>query len=269
MKILAVSGGIDSVVMLDYLARSSDEPLFVAHFDHGIRSNSHEDAEFVERLAKEYKLPFECGHAKLGADCSEAAAREARYRFLFDLAKKHSASICVAHHADDIIESIVINLLRGTGWRGLTPMQNPEIERPLQNWRKTEIYRYATDHNLSFRQDPTNVEDTYLRNRVREKLRDFPEASKQKMLKLYTSQCSLKIEIDDILSTIPKQTRYDKDFAKDQEVLRYILNLHDIHLTRPQLKNCQDAISQLSPGKLHSLDADHFIKVNKYSFELV
>ena len=101
MKILAVSGGIDSVVMLDYLAHSSDEPLFVVHFDHGIRSNSHEDAKFVERLAKEYKLPFECGCAKLGADCSEAAAREARYRFLFDLAKKHSASICVAHHVDD------------------------------------------------------------------------------------------------------------------------------------------------------------------------
>lgn len=268
MKILAVSGGIDSVVMLDYLAHNCDEPLFIAHFDHGIRSNSHEDAEFVERLAKEYKLSFKCGRAKLGADCSEAAAREARYHFLFDLAKKHSASVCVAHHADDIIESIIINLLRGTGWRGLAPMQNPDIERPLHAWRKTEIYRYAADHNLSFRQDPTNVEDAYLRNRVREKLHYFPEAGKQKLLELHTSQCLLRKEIDGILSTIPEQARYNKDFVKDLEVLRYILNLHDIHLTRPQLKNCQEAILRLSPGKLHSLDASHFVKVNKYTFEL-
>ena len=269
MKILAVSGGIDSVVMLDYLTHNDSELLFIAHFDHGIRQNSREDAEFVERLSREYRLPFECGHAKLGKDCSEAEARAARYRFLSDLSKKHSATICVAHHADDIIESIVINLLRGTGWRGLTPMQNLAIERPLKRWRKADIYRYAAEKGLSFRQDPTNVEDNYLRNRVRERLRDFPDSKKQKLLELYGSQCEVKKRIDEILSTIPKQSRYDKTFADEFEILRHILVLHDIRLTRPQLKNCQIAIKTLSPGKLHSLDGGHFIKVNKYSFELV
>lgn len=269
MKILAVSGGIDSVVMLDYLAHNSDEELFVAHFDHGIRSNSHEDAEFVEGLAKQYKLPFKCGYAKLGKNCSEAEAREARYRFLFDLAKEYSAAICVAHHADDVIESIAINILRGTGWRGLAPMNNAAIERPLRTWRKSEIYRYATEHNLSFRQDPTNVEDGYLRNRIREKLRDFSESGKQKLLEYYQRQCMIREEIDQILSAIPKQLRYEKTLADEQEVLRHVLELHNIRLTRPQLKNCQKAIAELAPGKLHSLDGSHFIKLNKYSFELV
>lgn len=269
MKILAVSGGIDSVVMLDYLARNSKEPLFVAHFDHGIRSNSHEDAEFVECLSKKYKLPFACAHAKLGKGCSEATAREARYDFLNQLAKKHSATICVAHHADDVIESIAINLLRGTGWRGLTPMQKPEIERPLRTWRKSDIYRYAAERSLSFRQDPTNVEDNYLRNRVRAKMLELPEKSKQELLSLYDSQCKIKTEIDEILATIPKQPRYDKTFADDIEVLRHLLVLHNIRLTRPQLSNCQKAIKELSPGKLHSLDGQHFIKINKFSFELV
>ena len=81
-KILAVSGGIDSVVMLHLL---KDEAPIVAHFDHGIRPNSHEDAEFVEKLASGYGLEFEVGRAKLGAECSEATARTARYDFLRDL----------------------------------------------------------------------------------------------------------------------------------------------------------------------------------------
>ena len=81
-KILAVSGGIDSVVMLHLL---KDEQPIVAHFDHGIRSNSHEDAAFVERLANEYGLQFEMRRAELGANCSEASARVARYAFLRQL----------------------------------------------------------------------------------------------------------------------------------------------------------------------------------------
>ena len=129
MKILAVSGGIDSVVMLHQM---KDEPdILVAHFDHGIRSNSAEDCAFVERLAHEYGKPFVCEHAQLGENCSEATAREARYAFLRRLAKEYAGKIYVAHHADDIIESITINLLRGTGWRGLAPMQSEDIERPL------------------------------------------------------------------------------------------------------------------------------------------
>ncbi len=269
MKILAVSGGIDSVVMLDYFAHNCDDELLVAHFDHGIRQNSHQDAEFVERLAKQYQLPFVCEQAKLGAGCSEANARKARYDFLYSLAEEHSAIICVAHHSDDIIESIVINLLRGTGWRGLAPMQNAAIERPLRSWKKSKIYQYATDNHLSFRQDPTNTEDGYLRNRVREKLRYYPDESKKALLDLYEKQCKIKAEIDQILSKIQHQARYDKSLASEQEILRYILSQNNIHLTRPQLAQCQRAIKSFAPGKLHSLDKDHFIKVNKYTFELV
>ena len=151
MKILAVSGGIDSVVMLHFLrAGDEDGKPIVAHFDHGIRGNSLDDAKFVERLAHRYGLKFECRHAKLGQDCSEATARQERYDFLFELADKYHGEICVAHHREDILESIAINVLRGTGWRGLTPMNAPQIQRPLKTWTKSDIYRYATENNLSF-----------------------------------------------------------------------------------------------------------------------
>ena len=151
MKILAVSGGIDSVVMLHYLR--DDPEVIVAHFDHGIRPNSKDDCAFVERLAKQYNKPFCYERQELGENCSEATAREKRYEFLNRIAKEHNGKIYVAHHADDILESIAINILRGTGWRGLAPMANQNIERPLIDWPKSQIYRYATEHNLSFRQD--------------------------------------------------------------------------------------------------------------------
>lgn len=274
-KVLAVSGGIDSVVMLHLL---KDEQPIVAHFDHGIRSNSHEDAEFVGNLAKEYGLRFEVMRAELGEDCSEATARTARYDFLRKLAEKNDATICVAHHADDVLESIAINLIRGTGWRGLAPMGAPEIERPLIAWRKSDIYRYATEHGLSFRQDQTNTEGDYLRNRVREKLRDLPEENKQKLLELYGKQTVLLRSISGLLAEFfdgtdqkycPKALIADAPDECAQEIMRHFLVKQGISLTRPQLERCVEAAKKYSPNKRLSLDRKHFLEVGKYSLHVL
>ena len=273
-KILAVSGGIDSVVMLHLL---KDEHPIVAHFDHGIRSNSHEDAEFVERLAKEYGLVFEVKHAKLGKNCSEATARAARYDFLQEVAKKYDGIVCVAHHADDVVESVAINLIRGTGWRGLAPMNSANIERPLLEWRKSDVYRYATEHNLLFRQDQTNTEGDYLRNRVREKLRDLPEENKQQLLELYKKQSALLEEYAGIMRVVfsNNDSHCAKNIVVDSpnecatEIVRFFLAEQQISLTRPQLEKCVDAIKNFAPGKRLSLDRKHFLEVGKYSFHVI
>ena len=276
-KILAVSGGIDSVVML-YLLKDEKPAPIVAHFDHGIRSNSRQDAEFVECLAKEYGLRFEMQRANLGKDCSEADARASRYEFLSRLARENNAAICVAHHADDVLESIVINLIRGTGWRGLAPMMAKGIERPLLKWRKKDIYRYATEHNLAFRQDQTNTEGDYLRNRVREKMRDLPEANKEQLLELYEQQITLARECADILAAIFEGADSDyvsKSLINDvpsecaEEIMRFYLAKHDIRLTRPQLKKCIDAVEKYAPSKRLSLNRDHFLEISKYSFRVI
>ncbi len=274
-KILAVSGGIDSVVMLHLL---KDEQPIVAHFDHGIRSNSHEDAAFVERLANEYGLQFEMRRAELGVNCSEASARAARYAFLYQLAEDNYGVICVAHHADDVLESIVINMIRGTGWRGLAPMSAAGIERPLLGWRKSDIYRYATEHNLLFRQDQTNTEGDYLRNRVRDKMRDLPKETKDKLLELYARQVDLLRENEIVLKTLFSDidfSRCPKEILKDlpddcaMEIMRYVLTEQGISLTRPQLKKCIEAIKNYSPNKRFSLDRKHFLEIGKYSFRVV
>ena len=274
MKILAVSGGIDSVVMLHYLRNEPD--IVVAHIDHGIRPSSGEDCAFVERLAGEYGLKFSCRHAELGPDCSEAKARQARYELLAEIASENGGGeLYVAHHSDDVLESIAINLLRGTGWRGLAPMRSSGVVRPLLNWSKADIYRYATEHNLSFRLDQTNNEDTYLRNRVRQKLRDLPSETKRRLLELYARQCDIKDEIDAIINDELAELdskRLPRDYFKapeSVEVLRELLARQDIHLTRPQLQQCLNAIRTFAPGKKMSLDRSHFLQISKYHFAIV
>jgi len=270
-KILAVSGGIDSVAMLHLLR---DERPVVAHFDHGIRDNSGEDAAFVERLAREYGLDFEVRHAKLGKDCSEATARAARYGFLREIAEKYGGVICVAHHADDVLESIAINFVRGTGWRGLAPMNSSDIERPLLGWRKRDIYKYATEHQLRFRQDQTNTEGDYLRNRVREKMLLLPEESKTQLLELYENQSQLVVECSELLADICVDDSgfYAKNLITESpdacalEMMRYILAEKGISLTRPQLGRSVKAVSEYAPKKRFSLDGAHFLEMGKYNF---
>ncbi len=167
--ILAVSGGVDSVVLLDLLSKQPELDLVVAHFDHGIRFDSDDDGEFVARLAKKYGLVFELGQARLGKNASEETARNARYQFLETARKKYQADdIVTAHHKDDLIETAFINILRGTGPRGLVSLADKDgMKRPLLGFRKKEILAYAQANKLHWREDKTNQEDKYLRNYLR------------------------------------------------------------------------------------------------------
>ena len=111
------------MVLMHMMYKTNPEELIVAHFDHGIRSNSAEDYAFVKREAEKLNLKFVGMHANLGLNCSEDKARAMRYEFLQKCATEYNGEIYTAHHADDAIESITINILRGTGWRGLAPMR--------------------------------------------------------------------------------------------------------------------------------------------------
>ncbi|MEO5691455.1 MAG: tRNA lysidine(34) synthetase TilS [Candidatus Saccharimonadales bacterium] len=167
--VVAVSGGIDSVVMLDVLVSSTEDEFVIAHYDHGIREDSSEDAELVRSLAKTYGLVFETYEDKLGPSTSEADAREARYRWLESVMETHGAdAIATAHHQDDVIETMIINLIRGTGWRGLISLGNREkLIRPLLSWPKIQIATYAIEHNLVWHDDSTNDDMSFLRNYIR------------------------------------------------------------------------------------------------------
>src|SRR6476469_10942255 len=156
--VVAVSGGVDSVVLLDLLRLYPGVKVTVAHFDHGIREDSHLDRAYVAELAKRYRLPFVYDKGQLGPDASEAEARRARYDFLSKVQQKTgSDALVTAHHENDVLETAIINLLRGTGRKGLSSLTNGEgIIRPLLDVPKSEIIDYAKRHGLQWREDSTN-----------------------------------------------------------------------------------------------------------------
>ncbi|MDK2982173.1 MAG: tRNA(Ile)-lysidine synthase [Chloroflexota bacterium] len=180
--IAGISGGADSMVLLDLLVRSGFRPL-VAHFNHQLREQAAADADFVQARAADYSLEYVLGSADVGAqalECGqslEEAARNARYGFLFDLAaQRGAAALVVAHQADDQVETVLMNLLRGSGLDGLSGMQyrsyspfNADIPlvRPLLGCWREEIEAYARQNDLHWMEDATNKDSAYRRNRIR------------------------------------------------------------------------------------------------------
>jgi len=181
--IVAVSGGVDSVCLLDLILKESGlnpKNIIVAHFDHGIRSDSSEDAALVEKLAKQRGLKFELATADLSGIQAglEEKAREHRYNFLEIIRDLHKADwVLTAHHADDQAETIMMKFLKGTflkGLRGILPRdENRKLYRPLLRVSKSELYEYAAKNNLEFREDSTNSDTKYERNKMRNEILPF------------------------------------------------------------------------------------------------
>jgi tRNA(Ile)-lysidine synthase len=168
--IVAVSGGSDSVALLDLLAGRPEYDLVVAHFDHGLRPDSAQDAALVQELAGAHGLPVVVEHGRLKRG-SEAAARSARHAFLEQVRLKYEAlAVVTAHHQDDLIETSLLNLARGTGRQGLAPMQNGSIARPLLGVSRQQLRDYATRHGLQWHEDSTNQDRANPRNFVRHEL---------------------------------------------------------------------------------------------------
>ena len=192
------------MVLLERFFRDEPENIVVAHFNHGTRTSADLDEQFVFSRCKELKVPFETMKIMLGEGVSEELARQKRYDFLYHVANKYGGEIYTAHHLDDLIESIAINLIRGTGWRGLTPFSDNRIHRPFieMGFYKVDILRFAAENKVLFREDPTNATDDYLRNRVRSKLLIMPRVEKERLIDFYKRQTIIRQEIEELCESI-------------------------------------------------------------------
>ena len=184
--LVAVSGGVDSVVLLHVLKELKRElklTLAVAHFDHGIRPESAQDAEFVKKLASSLKLQFYTeradvpAYAKANKLSLEVAARQLRYQFLEKTAHAHKFNkIALGHTLNDQAETLLMRLLRGSGLEGLAgippvrPAQLCQYIRPLIECTREQIEAYAKVHKLRWREDPTNYDTKIVRNKIRHEL---------------------------------------------------------------------------------------------------
>jgi tRNA(Ile)-lysidine synthase len=191
--LIGVSGGRDSVALLHLLVKLGYKKLIVCHLNHQLRGRSSDvDARFVQKLAEKYLLDFELGSANVPAlarekkSSIETAARDSRYLFLAKVARRRLCqTIFLAHHADDLVETFLINLFRGAGTAGLSRMREIStrqiddvdlvIVRPLLNvWRK-EIDIYVRKHRIKFREDASNKNLNALRNRIRHRIIPYLE----------------------------------------------------------------------------------------------
>ena len=180
--LIGVSGGADSVGLLRAAASEGVIPgvkLVVGHVDHGIRgTESKADSKWVGGLACQLGLEFESIAVELAGDHSEAAARECRYAALSDLAERHGCgAIMVAHTRDDQVETVLHNLLRGTGLQGVAGMPERqslgnglELLRPLLELGRTEVENWLNSVGQTWRVDHTNTETRWTRNRIRHDL---------------------------------------------------------------------------------------------------
>ena len=207
--VVAVSGGVDSMVLLDLLYKTYKDKagyrIIVAHMDHGTRSDSYLDRRLVEDKAKEYSFRSISKKVNLGKEASEDVARTARYNFLKEVANANQADyILTAHHEDDLIETAIINLLRGTGRKGLSAIiNNRKVLRPLLNYPKKEILDYAKANQINWHEDSTNENETYLRNYIRKNLMpELKPSARHQLVELINKTADINVEADEIIDSL-------------------------------------------------------------------
>lgn len=203
--IIGVSGGMDSVFLLDQLYQLK-QPLIAAVFDHGLRPEAAEESKFVHAFCAERGIPCVQGAGDVNAYANETgtgteeAARALRYRFLFDLAaERKAAAVATAHHANDQAETVLMHLLRGSGTDGLCGMQpyslpNPfsrtiALIRPLLRIPREEIACTVREEGLPYRDDRSNSDPSYTRNRIRLDL--IPKLEQEYNPQLVSALCRL------------------------------------------------------------------------------
>ena len=177
--VLGVSGGPDSISMLDILYSLKDElqiSIVVAHINHGLRENANIDEKYVENYCGNKNIEFFCLHAKVGELAQEEkrgleeVGRDVRYKFFDEIMEKTNANkIAIAHNMNDNAETVIMNIVRGSGLTGLKGIEpiNGKYIRPLIESKRETIEDYCNQNNLNPRHDESNDINIYTRNKVR------------------------------------------------------------------------------------------------------
>ncbi len=279
LVIVAVSGGADSVCLLDILHELKDDlgiELVVAHFDHGLRPSEDEaEGRFVESLALSYNFLFESKKAhpsiETGNSSFEEIARHARYVFLEEVKDRLDAQkIAVAHNLNDQAETVLMRLFRGSGPSGLAgipPCRDNEIIRPLIEIGRKEIEAYLDQRNLMFMTDSSNLETRYLRNKIRLELLPQLEKYQPRIVEILGKTAEIMRNDEAWVETkaadwlkakaekrteseilIPLSSFIKLPYSLKNRILRHAIKMTGGDLRRVRLRHIE-AINQMSVGK--------------------
>ncbi|RJO62313.1 tRNA lysidine(34) synthetase TilS [candidate division WS5 bacterium] len=238
--LVGVSGGIDSVVLLDILCnvrKKLNIQIAVAHINYGLRKESDRDAAFVGSLAKRYDVPIYTGKMKLQGSNLEERARDIRYSFFNKiLGKKNFQKIAVAHHKNDMVETFFLNAARGSGLTGLVSMR-PKTEsliRPLLFATRSDIEDYAGKNSLKFVEDVTNKDLSIKRNLVRHKVIPSLSGINPDLVETIANEVENLRKAQDLLSEITE--KYYKKMANERKS-SVSLAVKDLQKLHPYLRS--------------------------------
>ena len=181
--VVATSGGPDSMCLLNLLKQNTKLNIICAHVNHKLREESEEEATMVKDFCTSNNITYEYYEITNYKGNTENYAREKRYRFFEKILKKYNSKyLLTAHHGDDLIETILMRIIRGNlenlvGFKKLTKRNNYYIYRPLITKTKEDILKYCKNNKIKYAVDKTNFEDTYTRNRIRKYI--LPELKKE------------------------------------------------------------------------------------------
>lgn len=250
--IVGVSGGPDSVALLHILTALRHElglSLHVAHFNHGWRKSAKRDEDFVRRLAGAWGLPCSCVRVSRRlvktATSLEERGREQRLQFFQRLAKKiHARAILLGHTQDDLVETVLMHILRGSGLQGMRgilahrQIQGTHLIRPLLGMTKRDILEYLKRKGIRHRQDPTNQRAHFFRNRIRLEL--LPLLEKKYNFGIRT-----------ILANLADTASADYDYLEGEakrvfeRMAKYVPNKGIVRLNRKALMRQPEAIKRM------------------------
>lgn len=277
--VLGVSGGADSVALLHAFAQLKNTwqfKIIVAHLDHGLRASSEADARFVEALAETLKVPcvFErwpvCELCEKQGWSLEEGARRLRYQFLEGVAQQYGAdSVVVAHTADDQAETVLLRLLRGSGLAGLSaiPLKRElgaaTLIRPLLGLWRLDVVAYLQSIKAIFREDESNKDTRFVRNRIRHELIPLLQESFNPRVRQALVQLATQAQDDDayLQAAAARQwKRTVKPLGKNRLAIRLSqLRRHPVALQRQLIRRA----IRLVKGDLRSFEFRHWLEVQE------
>ena len=276
--VVGVSAGPDSMALLDYLIKHIKTKIICAHINHNVRKESKEEQEFLENYCLKNNVIFE--GMKIDMYCGknfEAEAREKRYNFYFKILEKYQCKyLFLAHHGDDLIETVLMKISRGSNLEGYAGIKKVSlfknkyyIVRPLLNYTKQDILDYLKNNNIKYYIDRTNEDTNYTRNRYRKYILPFLKNEDINIHKKFIKYSEILTETDNyikketknLVNKIYKNKKFYitdfnqlEDFMK-KNILYYILNnLYDNKpniVTERHINNIIKLINSNNNGSLN------------------
>ena len=233
--VVGVSSGPDSMALLHYLKNNTTKKIIVAHINHNIRKESNEEEKYLETYCNENNIIFESMKIeKYKENNFENEARKIRYSFYEKILKKYNCHhLFLAHHGDDLIETVLMKIIRGSNIEGfagikkISKMKDYYIIRPFIEYTKKDLIEYDKKHNLHYFIDKTNEDTTYTRNRIRKNILPLLKEEDKNIHKKFYKYSNILLEYDNYLNY--ETDNFINKYYKDSRInITHIKNKHQL-----------------------------------------